>query len=299
MNSTRDLRRRIRSVKNISQVTRALETVSARKVRQAMNLVQRSHPYTEKAWKVLLHLAREPERKNLHPLLTIRSKVEKILVVMISSDRGLAGAYNVNVVRQTLEHFRDVEQEVSYVPVGRKGRDMLLRRGMRILAEFSNLPTPPKFSDVSAIGFLLVDTYLQGEVDKIYLCYTEFESMVKQRVVIRDLLPVVLEYEKPPEKRSFNITHTSKAVFEYEPDRDTILDMIVPRFVALQVFEAILSSQASEHAARRMAMNNATNNAKDIIDSLQLDYNKMRQKTITDDIIEIASGAESLTQNTY
>ncbi|NMC52412.1 MAG: ATP synthase F1 subunit gamma [Chloroflexi bacterium] len=299
MNSTRDLRRRIRSVKNISQVTRALETVSARKVRQAMQLVQQTHPYTQKAWKVLLHLAREPERKNLNPLLTIRSKVEKVLVVMISSDRGLAGAYNVNVVRQTLEHFRDVEVDVSYVPVGRKGRDMLLRRGRPILAEFSNLPTPPKFTDVSAIGYLLVDAYMRREVDKVYLCYTEFESMVKQRVVIRDLLPVVLEFEKPEETRSFNITHTSKAVFEYEPDRETILDMIVPRFIALQVFEAILSAQASEHAARRMAMNNATSNAKDIIDSLQLDYNKMRQKTITDDIIEIASGAESLAQNTY
>jgi len=297
MNSTRDLRRHIRSVKNISQVTRALETVSARKVRQATQLVTRTHPYTEKAWKVLLHLAREPERSNLHPLLTIRQNVKKVLVILISGDRGLAGAYNVNVVRQTLDHFRAIEQDVAYVPVGRKGRDMILRRGRKILAEFSNIPTPPEFKDVSAIGYLVVDAYLRGEADKVYLCYTEFESMVKQQVVIRDLLPVVLQYEKPQEQRGFNITHTSNAVFEYEPDRETILDTIVPKFIALQVYEAILSSQASEHAARRMAMNNATNNAKDIISSLQLDYNKMRQKTITDDIIDIASGAEALSQS--
>jgi len=297
MNSTRDLRRHIRSVKNISQVTRALETVSARKVRQATQLVTRTHPYTEKAWKVLLHLAREPERSNLHPLLTIRQNVKKVLVILISGDRGLAGAYNVNVVRQTLDHFKNIEQDVAYVPVGRKGRDMILRRGRKILAEFSNIPTPPEFKDVSAIGYLVVDAYLRGEADKVYLCYTEFESMVKQQVVIRDLLPVVLQYEKPQEQRGFNITHTSNAVFEYEPDRETILDTIVPKFIALQVYEAILSSQASEHAARRMAMNNATNNAKDIISSLQLDYNKMRQKTITDDIIDIASGAEALSQS--
>jgi len=297
MNSTRDLRRHIRSVKNISQVTRALETVSARKVRQATQLVTRTHPYTEKAWKVLLHLAREPERSNLHPLLTIRQNVKKVLVILISGDRGLAGAYNVNVVRQTLDHFKNIEQDVAYVPVGRKGRDMILRRGRKILAEFSNIPTPPEFKDVSAIGYLVVDAYLRGEADKVFLCYTEFESMVKQQVVIRDLLPVVLQYEKPQEQRGFNITHTSNAVFEYEPDRETILDTIVPKFIALQVYEAILSSQASEHAARRMAMNNATNNAKDIISSLQLDYNKMRQKTITDDIIDIASGAEALSQS--
>jgi F-type H+-transporting ATPase subunit gamma len=296
MNSTRDLRRHIRSIKNISQVTRALETVSARKVRQATQLVARTHPFTQKAWKVLLHLAREPERANLHPLLTIRNNIEKILVVMISGDRGLAGAYNVNVVRQTLDFFSTSEKEIKYVSVGRKGRDMLLRRGRKILAEFSNIPTPPSFAEVSAIGYLVIDAYIRGEADKVYLCYTEFESMTKQRVVVRDLLPVILIYEKKPEKPSFNITHASNAVFEYEPDRETILDAIVPKFVALQVYEAILSSQASEHAARRMAMNNATNNAKDIISSLQLDYNKLRQKTITEDIVDIASGAESLSQ---
>ena len=148
MASSRDMRMRIKSVKNISQVTRALETVSASHARRAIKAVEETQPYSEKAWKVLVHLARQPGKSSLHPLLKERDSLDKVLVLLVSGDRGLAGAYNVNIVRTTLMHFNNYEAPVSYVTVGKKGQEMLSRRKKDILAEFSNLPTPTSFMDV-------------------------------------------------------------------------------------------------------------------------------------------------------
>jgi F-type H+-transporting ATPase subunit gamma len=291
MASAREMRLRIRSIKNLSQVTRALETVSASKVRKATAAVTATRPYAEKAWKVLIHLARQPGASSLHPLLVERKSVNKILVVMISGDRGLAGAYNVNILRHTLLHFRDFEQPVSYVSVGRKGRDLLMRRRKTVIAEFNNLPTPPTFLDVSAIGRLVVDDFLNGEFDQVYLAYTEFQNMLRQETVIRKLLPLDVEYAG----QGANTTHHTASVFSYEPDQGELLSQIIPRFTALQVYKAILSAQASEHAARMVAMRNATDNAMDLVGALQLEYNKARQQAITNDILDIAGGAEALT----
>lgn len=291
MSSAREMRLRIRSIKNLSQVTRALETVSASKVRKATAAVTATRPYAEKAWKVLLHLARQPGSSALHPLLTERKTVNKVLVVMISGDRGLAGAYNVNILRHTLMHFRDFEQPVAYVSVGRKGRDLLVRRRKSVIAEFNNLPTPPSFLDVSAIGRLVVDDFLNGEYDQIYLAYTEFQNMLRQETVIRKLLPLDVDYSG----EGINVTHHTSSVFSYEPDQGELLSQIIPRFTALQVYKAVLSAQASEHAARMVAMRNATDNAMDLVGALQLEYNKARQQAITNDILDIAGGAEALT----
>lgn len=296
MPSAREMRLRIRSVKNISQVTRALETVSASKVRKAVVAVSATRPYAEKAWKVIVHIARQPGSATLHPLLTERKEIRKVLVVMLSSDRGLCGAYNVNILRETLLHFRPMETPVAYISVGRKGRDLLLRRGRNVIAEFSHLPSPPTYMDVSAIGRLAVDSFLKGEVDQVYLAYTDFQTMVKQQIVIRQLLPIKVEIAGAGVK-GFNITHNhSNAVFIYEPDQDEILNNVIPRFTALQIYQAILSAQASEHAARMIAMRNATDNAQDLIRELQLDYNKARQQAITSDMLDITSGAEALNQ---
>lgn len=296
MPSAREMRLRIRSVKNIAQVTRALETVSASKVRRAMQAVLATRPYSEKAWKLLVHLARQPGHSSLHPLLTERSEVRKVLVLMLSGDRGLAGAYNVNIVRHTLVTFNPFEQPVFYVTVGRKGRELLMRRGKKIVAEFSHLPSPPVFRDVSAIGQLVVDEFINEHYDQVFLAYTEFISMVKQETVIRKLLPLEVEYA-PEDVKSFNVTHhRTQAVFSYEPDQDVILNEVVPRFTALQIFQAILSAQASEHAARMVAMRNATENAQELMGQLQLEYNKVRQQVITNDMLDIAGGAEALTK---
>lgn len=289
------MRLRIRSVKNIAQVTRALETVSASKVRKATAAVIATRPYAEKAWKVLVHLARQPGHTSLHPLLKEPTKANRVLVLMISSDRGLAGAYNVNIVRLTLSHFANAPYLVKYVAIGRKGRDMLLRRRHEVIADFSNLPPAPRFTDVSAIGRLAIDEFSSGEADRIYLAYTDYVNMVKQVPTVRQLLPLkidaderVRDFEELPEEKK------PKAVFTYEPDQVEILEQVITRFTSLQVYQAILSSLASEHAARMVAMRNATDNANELASMLQLEYNKARQQAITNDMLDIVGGAEAL-----
>lgn len=297
MPSTRELRLRVRSIKNLAQVTRALETVSASYVRRAIQATQATRPYAEKAWKVLIHLARQPGHTTLHPLLTERDTVRRVLVVMVSGDRGLAGAYNVNILRQTLTHFANSTVPVSYVAVGRKGRDLLIRRHKDVIADFSHLPNPPTFADVSAIGRLAVDDFQNGVYDQVYIAYTEFVNMVIQRPRVRKLLPLDVEYEEG-QSDDFNVTHhRTNSVFVYEPDQEELLNEIVPRFTALQIYQAILSAQASEHAARMVAMRNATDSANELIGSLQLEYNKLRQQLITSEMLDISGGAEALNQS--
>lgn len=295
MPSTREMRLRIRSVKSISQVTRALETVSASKVRRATQAALATGPYAEKAWKVLIHLARQPGHTSLHPLLTERKEVKRALIIMISGDRGLAGSYNVNILRHTLINESELKYPVSYIAVGKKGRDLLYRRRKDVLAEFSQLPSPPSFLDVAAIGQLAVDEFINESYDQVYLAYTEFVNMLIQRPVFRKLLPLEVVYD-PGGKKEFNATHhETHSVFTYEPDQGELLNQIVPRFTAIQIYQAILASQASEHAARMVAMRNATDNAQELIRALQLEYNKLRQQMITNEMLDITSGAEALT----
>lgn len=293
MASAREMRLRIRSVKNISQVTRALETVSASKVRKAIGAVTATRSYATKAWQVLKHVARQPGRENLHPLLAQRATVNKTLVVVITGDRGLAGAYNSNVIRFVASHFDAHPVPVKYIAVGRKGRDLLLRRRKNVMADFSNLPAAPSFSDVSAIGRLAVDEFMKREVDEVFLVYTDFINMARQVTTVKKLLPLELVGEGLVE--DFSQQHNGpQAAYEYEPDMNEILDQIIPRFTALQVYQAVLESLASEHAARMIAMRNATDNAKELVGALQLAYNKVRQQTITNDILDIVGGAEAL-----
>jgi F-type H+-transporting ATPase subunit gamma len=287
MSSIREMRLRIKSIKNIAQVTRAQETVSASKVRKAVQTAQATKPYSGKAWDLLFDLFQDPIHATLHPLLTERAVVKNVLVVMISSDRGLAGAYNVNVLRNTLEYFKDFTSPISFVAVGRKGRDMLLRRQLRVSADFSNLPSPLSFTDISPIGRLVVDDFLNGIVDQVYLSYTDFHSMVRQVPMVKKLLPMDMDGQKPGEGRT-------KSSYTYEPDGRELLDEIIPRFTALQIYQALLSSQASEHAARMVAMRNATDNANELVSSLELEYNKVRQQIITNEMLDIVGGANAL-----
>jgi len=286
------MRMRIRSVKNISQVTRALEAVSASKVRKAMAAVSATRAYASKAWQVLTHIARQPGRENLHPLLTRRSQVRNVLVLVVSGDRGLAGAYNTNVIRYVTQRFGYSETPVRYIAVGRKGRDMLMRRRRQVIAEFSNLPAAPSFADVSAIGRMAVDEFLKGEADEVYLIYTHFVNRARQETVVKKLLPLEVS-DTAGRVQDFAHQHLT-AAYIYEPSESEILDEIVPRFTALQVYQAILESLASEHAARMVAMRNATDNAIELVGGLQLQYNKARQQTITNDLLDIAGGAEAL-----
>jgi F-type H+-transporting ATPase subunit gamma len=292
MSSAREMRIRIRSVRNISQVTRALEAVSASKVRKAVAAVTATRPYATKAWQVLVHIASQPGHTTLHPLLVSRPKVNNVLAVVITGDRGLAGAYNANVIRFAIQHFAASKASVGYIAVGRKGRDMLVRRRQQIMADFSGLPAAPAFADVSAIGRLAVQAFLKGEVDEVHLVYTAFVNMIRQEPVAKKLLPLEIGKES---ERVKDFSHQKlTAAYIYEPAEDVLLDEIIPRFTALQVYQAILESLASEHAARMVSMQNATDNANELAGHLQLEYNKIRQQTITSDLLDIAGGAEAL-----
>jgi len=293
MASAREMRLRIKSVKNISQVTRALEAVSAAKVRKAVQAVTATRSYATKAWQVLTHVAAQPGRQSLHPLLTDRANPKTTLVIVITGDRGLAGAYNTNVIRYVAQHFDNYQLPVKYIAVGRKGRDLLFRRRKQVIADFSNLPAAPSFADVSAIGHLAVDEFMKGEVDEVYLIYTDFINMARQTATMKKLLPLEVKSGEGRVEEFENKSGPS-AAYEYEPDQREILDEIIPRFTALQVYQAVLESQASEHAARMVAMRNATDNAKELVSALQLAYNKVRQQAITNDILDIVGGAEAL-----
>jgi F-type H+-transporting ATPase subunit gamma len=294
------MRLRIRSVNNISQVTRALEAVSASRVRKAEQLVRATRPYSSKAWQVLRHLSLQPGRNYIHPLLEQRETVKQVLVVLVTGNRGLAGAYNTNVMRFTLESCRGSAAPVSYVVIGRKGRDMLYRRGEQIHAEFSDLPADPTFADVSAIGRLAIEEFLAGRADQVFLVYTDFVNFLRQDPTMKLLLPLELEAEEIPIGRG-DWAHDSAleqraaaGAYIYEPSAEALIDRIVPRLTELQVFQAILESQASEHAARMVAMRNATDNAIELVDALRLDYNKARQQAITSEMLDIVGGAEAI-----
>jgi F-type H+-transporting ATPase subunit gamma len=297
MANAREIKTRIGSVKNIAQVTRALQAVSASRVRKAMEAVEATRPYSEKAWQVLTHIAGQPGRNSLHPLLTKRENVENVIVVLLSGDRGLAGPYNTNIMRFEREQFKDFHSKVAYIPVGRKGTELLYRRQANVLAQFADLPAEPSFNDVSAIGELIVEDFLEGKADEVYLVYTDFVNMIRQVPTIKKLLPLEFENTEGLVQSGFGEEQSGPhAAYTYEPGQVEILDEIVPRFTALQIFQAVLESFASEHAARMVAMKNATDNATDLTGALTLEYNKVRQQTVTNEMLDIAGGAEALSQ---
>jgi len=204
------------------------------------------------------------------------------------------------VLRYVLETFADPEIEFGYLTIGRKGRDMLYRRRKNIVAEFSNLPAEPTFADVSAIGRLAINEYLSGNFDRVYLVYTDFINLLKQVPRHKELLPVSFE-ELPlggdrQEQPAARVSGPEPS-YIYEPDQQGLIDSIVPRLTELQIYQAITESLASEHAARMVAMRNATDNAAELAGALRLDYNKARQQAITSDMLDIAGGAEALAKN--
>jgi F-type H+-transporting ATPase subunit gamma len=293
MASAREMKLRIRSVKNIAQVTQALQAVSASRVQRAVQAMQRSRPYATKAWQVLTHIAGQPGRVSLHPLLAEREEVKSRILIVVSGDRGLAGPYYTNLLRFVLDNYGEEDVPLRYITVGRKGRDLLARRGKTIMAEFSDLPAHPSANDISTVGRIAVDEFFAGNADEVHLVYTDFVNMVRQVPTSKKLLP--LETDTTEEMVvEVGASTGPQAAYIYEPGQTEILDEIVPRFTALQVYHAVLESLASEHAARMVAMKNASDNANELAGLLQLEYNKARQQSITGEILDIVGGAEAL-----
>jgi F-type H+-transporting ATPase subunit gamma len=299
MPTAREVKRRIRSVKNIGQITRALEAVSASRVRRAQARVMASRVYAEKAWEILLNVQNTAGgAANLHPLLTDREEVNNIMLVLVTADRGLAGAYNSNILRVSQRFARRIDKPIQYMTVGRKGRDSLVRIGANLVAEFSNLPAEPGIADVSPIARVAIDEFLSGSVDEVFIAYTDFVNLLTQRPVVQRMLPM-RPYEPDDDAvremvKDAPQVSTGKNVYEYEPSAEALLEEIVPRFTTLQLYQDILESRASEEAARMVAMRNASENAAGLASDLTLVYNKARQAAITNEILDIVGGAEAL-----
>jgi F-type H+-transporting ATPase subunit gamma len=234
----------------------------------------------------------------LHPLLTSRDEVKQVMVVLITSDRGLAGAFNSNIIRVAQRFAQRLGKPVRYVTLGRKGRDSLIRARANVVAEFSDLPTDPTISTISPIAQLAINEFLAGTVDAVFVAYTDFINMLTQKPVVLGWLPL-LPY-KPEDQTMAEMVKdvpavtAGSSVYEYEPSAAAILDEIVPRFTELQLYQALLESQASEHAARMVAMRNASDNAGQLIADYTLVYNKARQSAITAEILDIVGGANAL-----
>lgn len=302
MASAREIKKRIRSVQNIGQITRALEAVSASRVRRAQARVLASRAYAEKAWEILTNVQSASQNgMPLHPLLTARENPKKVLVVLVTSERGLAGAYNSNIVRVAQMFERKMSVEVEFITLGRKGRDTIIRQGSRVIADFP-ISSEPTIADITPAVKLAVDMFLSGQVDDVYIAYTDYVNMITQRPVVLGWLPLtphaidrtVLDDQYV--KQAPKVT-TGRLDYEYEPSPTAILDEIVPAFTELILYQAVLEAQASEHSARMVAMRNASDNAKTFVADLTLDYNKARQSGITSEILDIVGGAEALQES--
>jgi F-type H+-transporting ATPase subunit gamma len=297
MATAREIRRRIRSVKNIAKVTGALQTVAASRVKRAQNQALATRAYAEAALDILHGIARHQKGDVSHPYLDNRPGVEAIAVVLITSDRGLAGPYNANMVRAAIDFEKQQSVPVQYITIGRKGRDLMLRRGAKVIAEFTDLPSAPTILDISMIARVVSDDFLSKQVDQVFLAYTRYINMLRQEPHIDQLLPL-RPLHVDGKNTSAAVEHTQpSAIYTYEPDPDAILNQILPRFTELQLFQALLEALASEHSARTVAMRNATENANALVDDLTLSFNKARQLAITSEILDIVGGAEALTQN--
>jgi F-type H+-transporting ATPase subunit gamma len=287
MPSLLDFRRRIRSVKNTQQITRAMKFVAAARLRRAQEAALAARPYANELARMLRStMARIDEPQ--HPLLARRSE-ERILAIVLTGERGLAGAFNANILRKANEFLRaNHGKKLSLVPVGKKGRDSLKRAGFQFAAEYINVLAKVEFTTAREIAGLVTELYTKEEIDAVYLIFSEFKTVVTANLKIEKLLPVEPETaasETPAEQA------VAKIDYIYEQPEEKLLGALLPKYVEAQLLRAMLESSAAEYAARMAAMESATRNAGEVIQALTLHMNKVRQAAITKEIIEIVSGA--------
>ena len=285
MPSQREIRRRIGSAKNIKQITRAMQFVAASKLRRAQEATLAARPYREKLDEVIADLAAVLSVDD-HPLLAGRDLAHphNRLIVIMTSDRGLAGALNTNTIRFALREVVDHPGDLKVATVGRKGRDAMRRARIPIAAHFEGFGDRPSFADTLPLARLVTDDFVAGAYDRVDVVYSRFISTLTQKPVLEQLLPVV------PSPDTAGIPGNQ---FLFEPNPDEVLRALLPRYVATRLFQAVLESKASEESSRMVAMKNATENADELIDDLTLSYNKVRQANITREMVEIASGASA------
>lgn len=287
MAALKDIRKRISSVKNTQKITRAMKLVAGARLRKAQQNIERLRPYAIKTYEVLSGVAaRVGGDEDVHPLLA-RREPKNVMLVVLTSDRGLAGAFNSNICKAAYRRWKELESEGSQVCfgiIGRKGRDYFKRRNADIRHDFLGVFEELSVDKAGEIGRYIVEDYTSIHLDACYLVYNEFKSAISQQVVIEPLLPI-----KPME-----LAEDQLGDFIYEPNQQALLDNLLPMYVEVEIYRALLESVASEHGARMTAMDAATNNASDMIDRLTLQYNRARQAAITKELMEIIGGAEAL-----
>lgn len=283
MATAREIRRRVSSVKNTQKITKAMEMVSSVKLRKGRVKIQNARPYADKLTEMVSNL-----RGNLGGLKTplLETRIQKnVRLVVVTSDKGLCGAFNSNVVRKTMEYVRThPDQNIDLTLLGKKSIDFFKRRKYTVNSSYPKVFIHPDYNQISTIARSVLDEYNAGTIDAVYIVYNEFKSLASQKVVIEQMLPV-------PERLEKNGTN---AEYIFEPDAKESLDVLLPQFFVFQVWRVVLESYAAEQASRMAAMSGATKNAKELISKLTLFYNKARQAAITKELLEVVSGAEAL-----
>lgn len=290
MPSLKDIRKRITSVKNTQKITRAMKLVAASKLRRAQEAIEAARPYATKVGEVVAVLAAAVE-SDAHPLLEKREEINKALMMVITSDKGLCGPFNTSLMRQVesfIRHNKDIQFEL--VIVGKKGNSYFPRRGYKVHGAHPELLAKGVTASIARqMTDSLVEQFTSGEFDAVYLAYNEFHSAIQQEQRVEQLLPVV-----PATKEGGEHSEGDDAEFLFEPGKDELLDVLLPQYVQTAVYRAMLDSMASEQGSRMSAMDSATNNASDMINNLTLTYNRARQAAITRELVEITTGAQAL-----
>jgi F-type H+-transporting ATPase subunit gamma len=289
--SLRDIRGRIRSVQNTRKITKAYQVVSATKLRRAQQAVQTARPFAEKMLEVL-ETTSERATEYRHPFL-LRREGDRAVVILVTTDKGLCGALNVNAIRAANRHLLDNHLKGRWVTIGKKGRDFLARFGRDIIADASELGDSPAFAAILPAITVALQEYEKGEADTVLLVYEKWVSTLRQEPTVRTLLPIEIP-KRQREAGQGSVQPSTTADYIYEPGPEEVLDALLPRYVETQVYQAVLENKASEHSARMIAMQNATDAAGELIDSLTLFMNKVRQAMITTELMEIVGGAEAL-----
>ena len=287
MPAFRDIVRRIDSIKNTQKITKAMQVVAATRLRRAQQAVQAARPYSEKMIEVL-QTTTERATEYKHPFL-VRREGKRAVMVLVTTDKGLCGAINVNNIRAATRFMNEhYTQDQRYVTVGRKGRDWLLRYRRSVIAEVSGISDRPTIAEILPAIAVALEEYTKGNTDAVILCYAKWISTMRQEPTVLTLIPAEI-----PTREEGKSTGP-RADYIYEPDPESVLDGLLPRYVETQIFQAVLENKASEYSAKMIAMQNATNAAGDLINALTLYANKVRQAGITTELMEIVSGAEAM-----
>ncbi len=284
MPSTREIRRRIKSVKNTAKITKAMEMVSASKMRRAQRNTLATRPYADRMRDVMSELTNRAGKTLAHPLLTTHEQVKRVGLVIITPDKGLCGALVSNVLRNAARFILEQRQQgrtVEVITVGKKGRSFAVRNGLGLIAEITGLGDTPGLVDTLGASTNVIEGFIQGRFDEVHVIFTAFINTLSQKPERRRILPI----EPPSANTGARVDYT------YEPDQSDVLDALLPRFVEIQLYQTILEAIASEHSARMAAMKNATDNAKELVRVLTLSANKARQAAITKELSEIAAGS--------